>query len=95
MRMFSVCNVFGAKGSREKGVSGSPLKGIKWVQRAPPGTKNQGGHVKRGPLSNILKFGQATSHHVMPKSQGPKRTAKPKNHTNSTKRLSEQVEGTT
>ena len=32
----------------EKIVLGAPFKGIKRVQGAPPGTKNQGGHVQNG-----------------------------------------------
>ena len=32
--------------SHEKRVPGPPFEGIKRVRGAPPGTKNQGGHVK-------------------------------------------------
>ena len=38
---FSVTN-------HEKGIPGAPFKGIKRVRGAPPGTKNQSGHVKSG-----------------------------------------------
>ena len=34
--------------SHEKGVPRAPFKGIKRVRGAPPGTKNQSGHVKSG-----------------------------------------------